>query len=144
MISFDRTISNSLLPPAERSERRLCFHFVCLSTGGGPIPQCIATLQPPPPPAPAPPPHPTPAPAPPPPPPRFFFCEFFFFVNFFFVNFFFFFEKGGGEGGVGGMPLAVTQEDCLVSIIFTFVTVSSRFFSTSIFALVNSSLNDCS
>ena len=50
----------------------------------------------------------------PPPPPEFFLGIFFFWHflgEIFFVNFFFSLKKAGGAGG---MPLAVTQEDCLV------------------------------
>ena len=134
-------LGDSFITAHRTARRRLCFHFVCLSQGGRggvPIPQCIAKPShnvvpyPPPRPIPAPdtaPPYPPPIttcprprPAPCPPPHFFlnffflkFFLGFFLVLKFFFLNFFFFFEKGRGAGGT---PLAVTQEDCLVSWAF--------------------------
>ena len=91
---------------------------VCLFNGGGggrggagrgtyPTMQCFPY---PPPLTPLPPPHPIPRPVTTPPPPRS--------VPPFF-KFFFFLKKAGGAGG---MPLAVTQEDCLVGVIFGLFT----------------------
>ena len=65
---------------------------------------------------------PPPLPTPPHPPPHFFFLIYFFlgkfFLEFFFCEFFFFLKKAGGAGG---MPLAVTQEDCLVKLNVHFI-----------------------
>ena len=55
---------------------------------------------------------------------KFFFVQFFIFCpNFFSFNFNFFLCVFGHDqvGGVGGTPLAVTQEDCLVYITVNFV-----------------------
>ena len=75
-------------------------------------------------PHPVPPPHtPLPRPVPslppapyppiPPPPPRFFFWIFWFFLK--------------KAVGAGGMPLAVTQEDCLVEYIFSEIWINCAF-----------------